>query len=130
MRFGYLKDPLFITFFCLYWVHRGVANLDCSTPFLRSYLNDLLCAGFWVPILVWATKQCRLRSHDGPPSAVEIVIPLLIWSVVFEAWPIVIDLLKVPSVADPNDILAYWFGAMVAAAFWRWHYRSPSTSNS
>ena len=90
-----------------------------STELLRSHLNDVICVPFFVPMMLWANKRLGLRRHDGPPDAVEIVVPLIIWSALFE---IVIPLQRdwhVPTIADPKDVLSYCLGAMVAAAFWK-----------
>jgi hypothetical protein len=127
MPFAYLKDPLFLTCFAVYWVHRGAAACDWSTPLLRGYLNDVICAPFWVPILVWAIKKARLRRHDDPPNAVEIVIPVLIWTVLFEVVLPAQQTWNIPTVADPYDVLAYWLGALLAVFFWRWYYPTPPT---
>ncbi len=125
MPFSYLRDPLFLVCFTAYWVHRWLAAHGLSTPLLRAHLNDVICVPFFVPIMLWFNKRFGLRRHDGPPDAIEIVVPLIIWSALFE---IVIPLERdwhVPTIADPKDVLSYCLGAMVAAAFWRWRYRQP-----
>lgn len=122
MAFGYLKDPLFLVCFVAYWVNRCMEAYELSTPLVRSYLNDLICIPFWIPIMVWAMRKLGLRQNDAPPQAFEIVIPMLIWAVVFE--------LLLPSMqgwsrlayADPYDVLCYVLGACLAVLFWRWHY--------
>ena len=134
MPFAYLKDPLFLICFGVYWAHRLLARFDLSTPFLRAYLNDVICAPFWIPILVWVIKKLKLRSHDQPPGTAEIVLPLLIWTVLFEVVLPAQQAWKIPTVADPFDVLAYWLGALVSVLFWRWHYsprkRRPDVSQS
>jgi hypothetical protein len=123
--FTYLRDPLFLVCFVAYWVHRWLAAYGMSTPLLRGHLNDLICIPFWVPIMLWISRRLRLRRHDSPPDAVEIILPLLIFSALFEvvipaqrAW-------RVPTYADPYDVLSYCIGALASAAFWRWYYRRP-----
>ena len=122
MPFRYLKDPLFLVCFTVYWLNRFLEDFGLSAPLLRSYLNDLICIPFWVPIMVWVNRKLGLREYDGPPLAYETVIPLLIWAAAFE--------LILPSMqgwselafADPNDVLAYTLGAAGAKSFWRWWY--------
>ena len=122
MAFGYLKDPLFLVCFTAYWVNRFLEAYDLSTPILCSYLNDLICIPFWIPIVLWIMRKLGLRRHDAPPRAYEIVIPLLIWSVVFElvlpatlAWSGLAH-------ADPNDVLCYALGGCLSALYWKWRY--------
>ena len=123
MRFAYLKDPVFVACFCLYWINRILEYYELSTPLLRSYLNDVVCIPFWVPIMLWVQKRTGLRTHDHPPECFEIVIPLVLWAVLFEVvipghreW-------AVPAVADPCDVLCYSVGSLVAVVIWRWYYR-------
>jgi hypothetical protein len=120
--FRYLRDPLFLACFLTYWVHRWLASHDMSTELLRGHLNDVICVPFWLPIMLAANRWLGLRRHDGLPDAIEIVVPLLIWSALFEvvipghwAW-------QVPTVADPYDVLSYCLGALGAVVFWKWYY--------
>ena len=126
MAFGYLKDPLFLLCFTAYWVNRCLEARDLSPSVLRSYLNDLICIPFWIPIILWISRRLRLRQHDGPPQGSEVVIPMLIWAVVFE--------LVLPATrgwshlahADPYDVLCYALGACLAVLVWKWRYGSSS----
>ena len=122
MGFAYLKDPVFLMCFCLFWINRNLEQCELSTPLLRSYLNDIICIPFWVPIMLWMQKKTGLRKHDRPPESFEIVIPLVVWAVLFEVvipghreW-------AVPAVADPYDVLCYSVGSLVAVVTWRWYY--------
>lgn len=123
MRFGYIKDPLFVVCFSAYWTNTYLEKLDLSPGLLRSYLNDLICIPFWIPIMLWGERQLGLRRHDDPPHAFEVIIPLLIWSFVFE---VVLPRLPVwtgKAVADPIDVFCYVVGAFMSVAFWGWWYR-------
>ena len=122
MPFAYLRDPLFLACFFAYWVHKLLANYGYSTPLLRSYLNDVICIPFWIPIMLWAQRVLRLRNHDGPPQPHEIVIPLVIWAAVFEVILPATSTFHGKAVPDPLDVLCYAGGALVAASFWRWRY--------
>ena len=85
--------------------------------------SDLFCIPFWVPIMLWIQRRLGLRPHDRPPDAVEVVIPLVVVAVAFEiVIPSCVDWL-VPTVPDPNDVLAYCLGCLSAVVFWQWRYR-------
>ncbi len=123
MSFAYLKDPLFLTCVCLYAINRGLEHYNLSTPLLQSYLNDIVCIPFWVPIMLWLQKKTGLRQHDRTPENFEIVVPLLIWAVLFEVVIPAAHGSLVPAVADPNDVLCYCLGSFAAVGFWKWYYR-------
>ena len=122
MRFAYLRDPLFLACFVAYWAHRWLAANGMSTSLLRRHLNDVMCIPFWLPMMLWANRRLGLRSHDRSPDAIEIVVPLLIWSALFEVIIPMQEVWHIPTVADPYDVLSYCIGAMAAAAFWRVYY--------
>lgn len=124
MRFQYLKDPLFLACFGTYWVHRFAADFGFSTPLLRSYLNDLVCMGFWIPIMLWTQRVLKLRAHDDPPHSYEVVIPLVLWAVVFEVILPMTSLWNDRTIPDPFDVLCYAVGGLAAVLFWGWWYRS------
>lgn len=54
--------------------------------------------------------------------ALEVVLPLLLWSWVFEVWLPGIPACQYLMVGDPNDILCYGFGAIGAMLFWERFY--------
>jgi hypothetical protein len=88
----------------------------------RDHLNDVICVPFRVPIMLFLIRKCRLRTGDGPPRSYEILIPLLMWSIVFEIWLPRTSLFHDRSIADHLDVLSYTAGAPVAATFWAWCY--------
>ena len=122
MGFAYLRDPLFLACVCAYWVNRFLKGHGISPSLFQCYLNDLICIPFWIPVMLWVARRVGLRQHDDPPYAYEIVIPLVIWAVVFEValpltppWPGL-------AVADPNDVLCYALGGFAADRYWAWRY--------
>ncbi len=121
MRFKYLRDPLFLACVALYFTNRLVLKPLLPSVFLHSYLNDLICIPFWVPIMLAGMRFCRLRHNDAPPRPHEILVPLLTWSVVFECWLPHSNISSGLAVADHLDILCYVVGATIAGLFWR-HY--------
>ena len=130
MAFGYLKDPLFILCFSAYWMNRYIESVDLSTGILRSYLNDLICLPFWIPIMLWAHRRLGLRRHDEAPHVHEIVIPLVLWSLIFEVILPTTRTWSGLAVADPVDVLCYAIGALVAALFWAWWYPDASIASN
>ena len=126
MEYRYLRDPLFLLALALYLANR-CGLLPGPTLILRSYLNDLICIPFWVPILLWFQRQAGLRKNPGPPGASEILIPLIVWSVVFEIVLPRLGPFRELAVADHLDVLCYAAGALLAAVFWRWWYGPRSS---
>lgn len=122
MPFAYLRDPLFLVCLTVYGIHRLLRHTGLELPLLQAYLNDLICIPFWVPIMLWGLRRLRLRGHDAPPQSYEVVIPVILWSVVFE---IILPQTRTWSglaYADPNDVLCYALGGLVALQFWSWYY--------
>lgn len=132
MRFRYLKDPLFVFCVTLYFINRCVLKPYFPNWFSMGYLNDVICIPFWVPIMLWFMKKARLRNDDGPPTGSEILIPLIIWSWVFEAYLPFTSFFKHLATSDYMDIFSYTVGAFFAALFWKLWYRAPplKTGNS
>ena len=123
MAFRYLTDPLFLVCFSAYFGQRMLKTYDLSTPLLSSYLNDVICIPFWIPVMLWVERRVGLRPHDDPPHAFEVVIPLLLWALVFEVALPITKTFSGLAVPDPNDVLCYAVGAFVSTRFWAWWYR-------
>jgi hypothetical protein len=123
MRFRYLRDPLFLVCVAAYAMNRFVIKRVCMGTFFHSYLNDLICIPFWVPILLWLMRRCRLRGDDLAPPGYEILAPLLLWTVIFELLLTRLGPFRGRAVADPLDVLAYTCGAVLAAIVWHFYYR-------
>ena len=71
--------------------------------------------------MVSALRRAGLRE-DGPPRADEVLVPLLVWSLVFEVVLPRAEAFRGVAIADPRDVLAYTAGALVATVYWRWRY--------
>ena len=128
MRFRYLKDPLFVFCVTLYFINRWVLKPYFPNNFSRDSLNDVICIPFWVPIMLFIMKKARLRREDGPPTGSEILIPLILWSWVFEAYLPFTVFFKHLATSDYMDIFSYTAGALFAAVFWKvWYFeKSPA----
>jgi hypothetical protein len=123
MRFQYLKDPLFIVCVILYTANRWIIKPCCPNSFSRDHLNDVLCIPFWIPITLLLMRKFRLRRDDVPPTASEILIPLIIWSWVFEAYLPSTVFFRHLATSDFRDIISYTAGALFAALFWKFWYK-------
>jgi len=122
MRFRYLRDPLFLFCVATYFVNRLVLKRIWESGFVHEHLNDLICIPFWVPIMVFAQRRVGLRDGDFAPTASEILIPLIIWSWVFEIILPATRILGDRCVADYRDVFCYALGSMLAFVFWTWWY--------
>jgi hypothetical protein len=122
VRFRYLRDPLFLACVAMYFVNRLVLKRIWTGGFVHEHLNDLICIPFWVPIMLFAQRTLRLREGDGRPAPGEIVIPLVVWSWVFEILLPQAGWLGDWRVADYWDVFYYTAGALLASLFWRWWY--------
>ena len=122
MRFLYLRDPLFLLCVFTYFVNRLVLKAIWDGGFVHEHLNDLICIPFWVPIMLFAQRKLGLRDGDASPRPGEIIIPLVLWSWVFEILLPATGWLGNRCVADYMDIVYYSLGALLAGLFWAWWY--------
>lgn len=128
MNFRYLKDPLFLACFVAYWVNRFVIKSLVPDGFVHNYFNDLICIPFLVPIMLWIMRRCGLRPHDGPPQAHEIVLPLVVWSVMYEIVFASHPYWSQWVTGDPFDILWYSVGACGASLWWQHSHTAKVTT--
>jgi len=119
LRFRYLRDPLFLACAAAYLVNRVILRRVWEGGFVHDHLNDLICLPVWVPVMLWVERRLGLRRHDGPPEALEVIIPLLAWSWLFEIALPKTEFFGRYCVADHRDILYYAAGALGAVFFWR-----------
>ena len=124
MRFRYLRDPLFLTCFVLYFVNRFLIKRLLPVGFFHDHFNDLICLPFWVPIMVLLMRKTGLRRDDGPPHAEEILIPLVVWSAIFELYLPQVGYFRHLATPDPLDVLCYALGGLLAVGVWQVTYRA------
>jgi len=113
-RFGYWRDPLFLLCCALYALNRWVLKPHLHSGFLHGQFNDLLLIPCALPLVLWVQRKLNLRQHDLPPTILEIVFHLAIWSVLFE----VIGPRVLVVTGDLFDVLAYFTGGALAALCW------------
>jgi hypothetical protein len=123
MKFRYLRDPLFLSCVLLYFVNRFVIKKLVAGGFFHDYFNDLICIPFWVPIMLFFERKTRMRPDDAAPRWYEIIIPLVLWSYIFEVYLPGTRLFRGRATADARDVLYYCIGALGAAVVWRVSYR-------
>jgi hypothetical protein len=121
-RYGYLRDPVFLTSAVLYVANRFLLKPLTADDggalhaFLHGYFNDFLCIPFCLPPLLLIMRKLGVRRHDGPPTRLEIVASVALWAAVFE-WMAPLFFFPL-TVGDPGDIAAYAGGAIVAGLIW------------
>ena len=130
MRFRYLQDPLFLLCILAYAVNRFVLKGLWQVGFVHDYLNNLICIPFLVPIMLYAERKLGLRSHDAVPQWYEVLIPIVVWSVVFEVLLPLHPSLGRLVVADHMDVLFYVLGGFFAGVIWQYWYRAAVPSQS
>lgn len=126
MRFRYLRDPLFLACLAAYFINHFVLKRIWSGGFVHSHFNDLICIPFWVPIMLWLEKLAGLRQIDTRPELHEIIIPVVIWSWIFEIILPQTELFREWCVGDELDVICYALGGLGAMSIWRWIYRAES----
>ena len=129
MQFKYLRDPLFLTCFVAYFVNRWLLKPLFVGGFFHNSFNDLICIPFWVPMMLWTMRKIGARRDDAPPRFHEILLPLLVWSAVFEIYLPRLPAFSHLAHADANDIAFYALGALSAALFWQFYYARDKSQN-
>ncbi len=97
-----------------YAVIRWVVRPHVAQGFWHDQATDVLLIPAALPLLLWGQRRLRLRHHDRPPEAGEILLHLVVWSVLCEVigprfWPVI---------GDWKDVVAYSVGATFA--WWWW----------
>ena len=115
MKFRYLRDPLFLAGCAGYALNRLLLKPRVASAFLRFWFNDLLLAACAIPLIIWIFRRVNLRSHDRPPSLLELAWIIALWSVLFEwAGPKFFS----KGTGDWIDVLMYFSGAILAWCCW------------
>ena len=117
LKFHYLRDKLFIFSLTLYTFNKYslLRPFFFETKFNYCYLNDLLLVPVILPIILFISKTFNIRNNNHPPIILEIIIPLIIWSISFE---IIGPYYFEHGISDPIDIVAYFLGGGVSWLIW------------
>ena len=125
MRFLYLRDPLFLCVLVTYFVNRQVLEPRFGWTFCTHYLNDCICMPFWVTIMVSVARLMRLRRTNVAPLTHEVLIPLLVFCILFELVLPQLTAFRGVAIGDPWDVVCYCAGALFATVYWAWRYPRP-----
>lgn len=119
-RFRYLADPLCLTAIGLYWVNREWIKPSAwgHHGFAHDYLNDVLLIPIFLPLVLIIHRWLGMRTHDRPPSALEVTSHVTIWSVLFLVIFPLHEWLYRHSTADPFNAIAFAAGGAMAWLFW------------
>jgi hypothetical protein len=80
--------------------------------------------------MLFIMRKIGLRTDDLPPQVYEIVIPLIIWSWVFEAFLPHVGFFKKLATSDHVDIFWYTLGGVLASIFWKKWYGEWQATDS
>ena len=114
-RFAYWRDPLCLAACALYGVNRWVVAPRAHGAFWRFYGDDFLLIPCALPILLWMHRRLGLRAQDAPPSAAEVGLYWLVWSILFE---VIGPHLFRRATGDPWDVVVYVVGGIGAGLWW------------
>ena len=127
IRFRYFTDSLFLICSFVYATNRLVIkpHLPNHEAFFRGRLNDLLLIPCVLPPLLFAYQRLSLRRPSDPPTAWEIVLHLVVWSLLFE---VVGPIFYPRATSDPWDVVSYLVGGLVSWLVWNRFPRSRGSS--
>ena len=117
-----MRDGLFLLACLLYAVNRWGLKPRLHNAFLHGYFDDVLLIPCALPPLLLAQRWLRLRRHDWLPTAGEILLNLIVWSILFE----VIGPHIMRTTGDPWDAVSYAVGGTLAGFWWWRTRREPS----
>jgi hypothetical protein len=120
-RFNYVFDWLCLLCCALYAANRWVIKPHTHIVFFHSWFNDTLLIPCALPPLLWLHRRLGLRTHDQPPTPMEIAAHVVGWSILFE----VIGPHIMRTTGDPWDAVSYAVGGTIAG-FWWWRARRAS----
>lgn len=116
--FKYIRDPLFIIGWLLYFVNRYIikTHLPEKEIFFNGYFSDLLLIPCALPLLLFIYRLLEIRHSDSPPSLQEVIFHLNIWSVLFEG---IGPIFLTTAISDIGDVIAYWIGGIATWMLWK-----------
>lgn len=115
-RFRYVADPLCWSAVALYALNRWELKPHFASPFLHSYLSDLLLIPAALPVVLWLQRRLGLRQVDTPPTWAEMLGHLTVWSIICEViGPFVLH----HGTADLRDVVCYTLGGVLACLWWQ-----------
>ncbi len=113
--FLYLRDRLFLVCCALYALNRWELKPRTHNFFIHGYFNDVLLIPCALPPLLLMYRWVGLRNHDRPPTAGDIALNVVVWSIFFE---VIAPHLTPRATGDPWDAVAYAVGGILAGLWW------------
>jgi hypothetical protein len=113
--FRYWRDSLFLSTCTLYALNRWLLKPRVHSAFLHDHFNDLLLIPCALPPLLLMQRWLKLRQDDQPPTAGEIALYLVVWSILFE---VIGPHIMRWAVGDVWDAVAYVVGGVLAGLWW------------
>ena len=123
-KFRYLGDSLFLAAIALYALNRWLIKPHVHSAFMRFHFNDCLLIPAALPPLLFVQRRLKLRPHNEMPTAAEITLYAVFWSILFE---VIGPHLFHRATGDVWDAVAYICGAILA---WLWWHRQRLTNSA
>ena len=128
--FRYCLDPVCLVSAVIYACNRWLIKPSPlgRLAFVHDQLNDVLCIPIFLPCALLVHHLLHLRMRGAKPTAAELLIHLMIWSVCFEVVaPSLPGIYR--TTADWRDVAAYALGAALAGLVWK-SWRLPRSLQS
>jgi len=114
----YLRNRWFLIFCAFYLLNRGLVQpcISVSYPWIANCLRDVLVVPCLTTVVLSAFRMVGFKSTYNHPTAFELAIGWVFFSVLLEfVLPIIFGL----GVSDPFDVLWYATGTVLAMLVWR-----------
>lgn len=119
-EFTYLTDPIFILCLFLYLINKFlIIQFHNLNIFFLCYYNDILLIPCCLPPLLFVMYKIELRRNHFPPTVIEVIVPLVIWTLSFE---IIAPFYFKKGTSDIGDAIAYWLGGFFCWFVWNYKY--------
>jgi hypothetical protein len=118
VKFGYWRDPVFLTSLAVYVINRALIkpNLHPYSPFFHGHLDDSLTVPVALPLYLLVYRWIGLRPDDQLPRWWEVGLHLAVWETFFK-WYGPRFLHK--GALDPVDVWCIALGGLIAWLLWQ-----------
>ncbi len=97
-----------------YALNRWYLKPHFRSSFLHSYFNDLWLIPCALPLVLYLHWRMGIRT-EAPPSFLEVLGHLALWSALFEWWG---PHLWAGATGDVRDVYCYAIGALLGWVWW------------
>jgi hypothetical protein len=112
--FRYLRDPLFLLGLGACLTNQGLIKPMTDSAFFHNWFNDFWLIPAALPPVLWLQARLGWRAWEAMPSALEIGVHLLVWSIICEG----IGPALTGGRGDGWDVMVYGGGAVAAGLWW------------